>query len=139
MPLDIFKFHTDPTKLKGHGNDIVSLYHWLDKFLDKNAMPELKNQSNYINNKSKIEHIIASGDSEDAYNYAKHILNGPFKLGEKAIATDAYSSFMYAHDVLRGRFEMGEEVMKKDKSYWDDYQEGVLSPTAQRNFAWLNK
>jgi len=115
---------------------MISLYHWLDKFLDKNAMPELKKQANYINNKSSIERIIASGDAGDSYNYAKHILNGPFKLGEKAIATDAYYSFMYAHDVLGDRFEMGEEAIKKDKHIWDDYQEAILSPIGKKNLAW---
>ena len=43
-----------------------------------------------------------------SYVYAKDILKGPFKLGEKAIATSADWSFEYSRHVLKKRFKLGE-------------------------------
>ena len=46
--------------------------------------------------------------------YTKYVLNGPFPLGEKAIAKDADYSLLYAKYILKQRFNLGEPTIFKD-------------------------
>ena len=66
-------------------------------------------------------------DSKDAYNYAYHVLKGPFKAGEEAISKDAEYAYYYAHYVLKGPFKAGEPVISKDAVYAYYYAYNVLN------------
>ena len=72
------------------------------------------------------EDIIAT-DACDSYMYAKEVLKGPFSKGESIISTDAYYSVMYARDVIKGRFPDGEFIISTVPSHQNFY-EHLLNP-----------
>ena len=80
-----------------------------------------------IHGKTKeLESIIAKS-AKYSYEYAKQILEKPFKLGEPAIAKDASFSFMYASNVLNGkRFKLGEPAIAKDADSAIEYALFIL-------------
>lgn len=43
--------------------------------------------------------------ARDAFNHAKYVLKGRFKLGEKAISKEPAHASLYARHILKGRFE----------------------------------
>ena len=55
-----------------------------------------------------------------SYWYAKEVIGGEWKDGEKAIATDAACSYIYA-DFIQKEFPAGERAMKKDRKVWKAY------------------
>jgi hypothetical protein len=63
---------------------------------------------------------------EDAYDYARNVIEGRFKLGESAIAKDARYAYEYARDVIKGRFELGEQVITADARYAYSYARDVI-------------
>src|SRR5574343_446925 len=64
----------------------------------------------------ELEPAIAK-NLKDSYFYAKNILRGPFKLGEKTIATDAQYSYVYAKYILSGPFLLGEPAIANSILY----------------------
>ena len=73
----------------------------------------------------ELEPIIAKS-AKYSYRYAGEILNGPFKLGEKAIATGPWESLFYAKEILKGQFPLGEPVIAKSTEYSKEYTKNVL-------------
>ena len=59
-----------------------------------------------------LEPIIAKS-TYHSFWYAKLVLKGPFKLGEKAIAKDYYFAYRYAKQILNGPFKLGESAIAK--------------------------
>ena len=89
------------------------------------------------NPKWAFEYVLKHGKDEDlepiiaksvyhSFWYAKLILNGPFKLGEKAIATDAQYSFFYALNIIKRKFELGESTIAKNEYRSSRYAHEVL-------------
>jgi hypothetical protein len=82
---------------------------------------------------TELEPIISTS-TKYSYEYAYWILQGPFKLGEAAIATDAEFSYFYARNVLKsgvysygdGRFELGEPIISTSAYYSYCYAKHVL-------------
>ena len=62
------------------------------------AKTNLKWAYEYVSKHGKDEDLepIITKSPKYSYFYAKDILRGPFKLGEKAIAIDAQYSYVYA-------------------------------------------
>ena len=48
----------------------------------------------------ELRNIIA-GNPTNAFNYARYVIEGPFPMGEKAIATNEHFSFKYAREILK--------------------------------------
>ena len=71
-----------------------------------------------------IEEITTN--SQNAYNYAKDILKGPFPEGEKAIATNAHYSYYYAKDILKGPFPEGEKAIATNSQNAYYYAKNIL-------------
>mgnify|MGYP000998023101 CR=1 FL=1 len=142
MPLDIFKLHTDPSKLKGYGTKILRTYTALQSLKKEDQRPDeiitditnngvLGDALNKVIKYSdipieKLEKII-SVDANLAYSYAVNVLKSRFQIGEKSISKNAGFSYLYAVNVLHGRFHMGEDVIKTDDDIWEFYQEDVLN------------
>lgn len=57
-----------------------------------------------------------------SYYYARYVLKEPFPLGEEAIAMKAEVAIMYARYVLHGRFELGEPQIARLINYKRDYE-----------------
>mgnify|MGYP000614926337 CR=1 FL=1 len=66
-----------------------------------------------------LESIIAK-DAKYSYWYAKFVLNGPFPLGEPAIASNAWNSLYYAQ-AINDRFKLGEPAIYSDLECADEY------------------
>lgn len=75
--------------------------------------------------RTKIEKGVATTPSM-AYWYARHVLHGPFKLGEAAIAKDGVVSCYYAKRVLHGPFPLGEFAIAMHPSFWREYAQACL-------------
>jgi len=58
-----------------------------------------------------LELIIAT-DSFWSYTYAKYVLHGRFKLGERAISESGEWSYIYALCILYDRFPLGEDAIR---------------------------
>ena len=72
-----------------------------------------------------LEKII----SKDPYwsnLYARDIINGPFELGEEAIASSIYYSYWYSNDVLKGQFSLGEKIISNDPGTSFHYAKFVI-------------
>jgi hypothetical protein len=63
---------------------------------------------------------------EEAYLYARDVLEGRFAEGESAIAQDAWYSYLYARYVLKGRFAEGEPAIARDAKYSKLYSRDIL-------------
>lgn len=68
-------------------------------------------------------HKLVHTSAKYSLRYAKHILCGPFPLGEPAIANDAKSSYWYALDALKQPFPLGEAAIATHVTYADWYSE----------------
>lgn len=57
---------------------------------------------------------------QEAYRYARNVIEGRWPKGEAIIARDAEWSFWYACDVLKERFEKGEAIIAQNAkwAYW---------------------
>jgi len=65
-------------------------------------------------------------DPQYAYDYARYALQGPFPLGEPAIASRLYLSYLYALSVLNGPFPLGEPEIAKHPGYAYKYARDAL-------------
>ena len=101
----LHKLHNKPEELDHYDDlDLVPSIAW-EKY--KNSPDELR----------KREKLWVRA-AETVYYYAKKVLNGPFPLGEPAIAKDAQWSYMYTYDVLKRKpFKLGEPEIAKD-AHW---------------------
>jgi hypothetical protein len=62
----------------------------------------------------EAEQVIAR-EGVPAFNYAKHVLDGPFPLGERAISmANSNIAYLYAKFCLKGRFLEGEPIIMTD-------------------------
>jgi hypothetical protein len=68
------------------------------------------------------EIAIANAASE-SLDYAANVLKGPFPLGEPALATNCLFSYWYAQEVLKAPFPLGELAISKDPKYQTLYKE----------------
>jgi len=131
--LDIYKYHNDPSKLKGHDTayDQVPELAWqklYDKFYD--CDPESKNQS-WIQEVRKQEHLWAQCP-ETAYNYACNILYDAFPEGEAAIATSPKYAYLYAKEVIINRFPEGEAAIATSSEYSYFYAQEVIKKGSRK-------
>ena len=62
-------------------------------------------------------------DPFSAYYYAMDVIKDPFPEGEAAIATDSYGAYYYAKYAIKGRFPEGEATIAKDTKYSKKYLE----------------
>jgi hypothetical protein len=53
-------------------------------------------------------------DALNAYHYARDVIQGRWKQGEKIIAADAHFAYKYAKDVIKGRWIEAEPTIAKD-------------------------
>ena len=82
------------------------------KFNPKNAYTFLKKYKTDKSTKQLLESIIAK-HAWTSYEYAKNVLKGPFKTGEKIIATWSLTSLLYAKEILKDQFPLGEKAILK--------------------------
>jgi len=69
---------------------------------------------------TKEQEAIISKSSYYSYKYARTILNGPFPLGEPAIASNAWNSLYYSQ-VINDRFKLGEPAIYSDLKCANEY------------------
>ena len=86
------------------------------------------NNAKYAKRIRRVVEPYVAKDADQAYYYARDVLNGPFPEGEEAIATSAVQSYYYARFRLKGRFPAGEKAILKDRMYHlaPDYLHYVL-------------
>ncbi len=65
--------------------------------------------------------FMASASPQNAYEYARDVIDGRFPEGEKTIAKSAGYSYVYARDVLKGRFREGEKAIAADQAHASMY------------------
>lgn len=86
------------------------------------------NRGKYAKRIKKIVEPLVINDPQDAYLYAREVLEGRFPLGEPAIARNPNYSLYYARNVLNAPFLAGEEaILKSDwatMAYEDEF--GVI-------------
>jgi hypothetical protein len=105
--MDFYKLHSTPKNLHGH--------HEADSVVPERVMSKVR-RGMLINDAQKK--TIAKS-ARHSYEYAYWYLEGPFPMGEDAIATDAYSSYEYAKNVLRKPFPKGEPaILTKGHFIW---------------------
>jgi lambda repressor-like predicted transcriptional regulator len=75
--------------------------------------------------KDEWEDIIAQS-SYASYQYAKKVLKGPFRKGEKAIAESPDYSYWYASDILQGLFPKGEDAIAESPKYAYLYAKNII-------------
>jgi hypothetical protein len=68
------------------------------------------------------EEIIAT-DADCSYDYAYACIKGPFPAGEKAIATNANRSYLYAAYIIDRRFPAGEKAISNNRFYAAEYNQ----------------
>ena len=131
--MNLYKLHSEPTRLKGYNKRLQ---------VPKFAWEEIAD-NNYEEN-SELEEVFAT-DTDYSYYYARDVLKDRFELGEEAIARDAYTSYLYANWILGGRFPEAEDTIKQDPESAFDYAKDVLDdrwPAAEevirQNSAWWN-
>jgi hypothetical protein len=112
--MNIYEFHSNSKKLKGFN----SRFKYVPDFAYELA-------KKYHIQHSVLEKIIAKSPKYSV-EYAKHILKGPFPLGEKSIKLNARHSFVYARDVLKKRFPDGEMAISSQISTTVQYASSVL-------------
>jgi hypothetical protein len=122
--IDLKKLVSDPTKLKTYDTHIgpEEAYDRLlkgekDEYLVRAVAkdPELAFEYAYVVLEGPFplgEPAIATS-AEWSYDYAKHV-KGPWPPGEPAIAKDSGWAFAYARHVLDGRFPLGEPAIYRD-------------------------
>lgn len=59
-----------------------------------------------------LEMIIAT-DAKYSFWYAKYVLRGKFKLGERIIASNHYINKQYNDDVINYDFELADNIYKE--------------------------
>ena len=80
-------------------------------------------------------------DPQEAFDYARYVIKGPFPEGEAAIATDTRWSYYYAREVIKGRWPSGEAAIAKDSQdayYAYYYAKNVIKgrfPEAEESMA----
>lgn len=135
MSIDIYEFHTDPSKLKGYGTEEHKIYRDLIQVINRGGDAlEYNDHAQYIfaafikkyeNNKSKILKMI-SGDAKMSYIYALTTLHGPFPQGEDSISKAPSFAFKYALNIIKGRFKLGEPAIAADATYAYRYAKEVI-------------
>jgi len=152
-PSDIYQLHIATKQFMDAENEripsleerqrIVEHFPKLQKEINKEMAYLVDNESNFdllVNYKELLGEIpssIVSHINEDkiaknpvkSYQYARDVLEKPFKKGEKAIAKDAYASFGYARNVLKDRFKAGEKAIFADLHTTIGYIEEVVKDT----------
>ena len=119
----------------------MNLWKYYNNKSNQLKYPDLNNHSHEIeiaktNSKWAFEYVSKHGKDEDlepaiaksvkySYFYAKNILRGPFKLGEKAIATRDSLALQYAKWV-KGPFKLGEPIFAKTAFFAFEYASVVL-------------
>lgn len=100
--------------------------------MDKSMFEMLPNDVKEIVRKQALT------SSELAFNYAAQITDAPFPEGEEIIATNPALSVSYARWVLRGRFKAGEKAILGETGQYsnilENYITNVLSISGER---WL--
>jgi hypothetical protein len=86
---------------------------------------EYARDKNITFGEDSLEANIIAEDAEASYLYAKDVLKGEFKLGEKAIAKDSYLSWAYAY-LINSRFQLGEQAISQNAEYSYRYAADVL-------------
>jgi hypothetical protein len=61
--------------------------------------------------------ILASGDTEEAYYYARNVIQGRWAEAEPHIMKDPQWAYYYAMDVIRGRWAEAEPHIMKDPQW----------------------
>ena len=90
--------------------------------------------------KNRIEKKMVDSryPAQSLYDYAFHVLKGPFPLGEPAIATNAQYAYAYVFHVLKGPFPLGEPAIARDVQYAYFYAKYILHapfPMGERTIA----
>ena len=118
--MDIWKYYDGDLKYPditkhSHEKEIAkSKLKWAYKYVSKHGKDE------------ELEPIIAKS-AKYSYLYANDILKGPFKLGEKAIASVSNLAYLYALRILKKKpFPLGEPAIAKDEEYSKKYTQEVL-------------
>jgi hypothetical protein len=73
----------------------------------------------------ELESIIAA-DPKYSYKYARDVIKGRFKKGERSIATDKIFSYRYARDIIKRRWKQGEKSIIIDIEYAYHYANDVI-------------
>ena len=73
----------------------------------------------------EVEAVIAT-DPEKAYRYALNVIKGRWPEAESVIATNPYYAYAYAHDVINGRWPEAEARIMTNPYYAYLYALGVI-------------
>lgn len=112
--MNLYNLHVDPQSLPhfGEAHEYVPNLFW-DKY--RNKPEELRKREAAI-----------SKDPDYAHYYARHVLKGPFPLGEEAIAKSAWYAYWYARYILEGPFPAGEAAIATNPEWALAYATTVL-------------
>jgi hypothetical protein len=128
-------------------NEQGNLYVWIEKgdkyqfhfedgqFMDSRNRPISPEKMHYFRNTNPItkklfmereRKILASGDAERAYYYAREVIQGRWAEAEPLIMKDPYWAYLYAKHVIRGRWAEAEPYVMKDPEWAYAYAGEVI-------------
>jgi hypothetical protein len=123
------------------------LYVWIEKgdkfqfhfedgqFMDSRNRPISPEKMHYFRNTNPItkklfmereREILASGDTEEAYYYARNVIQGRWAEAEPFIMKDPEWTYAYARSVIRGRWAEAEPHIMKDSEWAYSYAREVI-------------
>jgi hypothetical protein len=73
----------------------------------------------------EAEKTIAK-DAQQAYFYAKNVLQDRFPIGERVMAMDAEAASRYASDIIKGRWRKGEKAIMTESRWMLHYAKKAL-------------